>query len=73
MGFFGVKVWSSDFWGVLVFAPFYHPCHVKSRVPSPLGVGCWPGACSLEFLVGVCCRPSHKLPMNPKKVADKSV
>ena len=55
MGFFGVKVWSRDFFGVLIFAPFYHPCHVKSRIPPPLGVECWPGACSWEFLVGVCC------------------
>ena len=53
MGFFGVKVWSRDFFGVLIFAPFYHPCHVKSRIPPPLGVECWPGACSWEFLVGV--------------------
>ena len=53
--FFGVKVWSRDFFGVLIFAPFYHPCHVKSRIPPPLGVECWPGACSWEFLVGVCC------------------
>ena len=55
MGFFGVKFWSRDFLGVLIFAPFDHPCRMKSRVPPPLGVECWPGGCSWEFLVGVCC------------------
>ena len=43
MGFFGVKFWSRDFLGVLIFTLFDHPCHVKSRVPPPLEVGCWPG------------------------------
>ena len=41
--FLGDKFWSSDFlgfclkpkgfWGVLIFPPFDHPCHLKSGVP----------------------------------------
>ena len=58
MGFFGVKVWSRDFWGVLIFAPFYHPCHVESRVPpSPgsggAGLGHVPGNSWLGCAVGL--------------------
>ena len=52
MGFFGVKLWSRDFLGALSFAPFDHPCHVKSRVPPPLGMECWPSGVFLGIIGG---------------------